>query len=96
MKGLEPSTFCMASRRSSQLSYIRVRPEYSDRSRVARRATGLTGELRLAEAAPAAADLPPAIVRRYQFDPTPLVGDTPRGYRTGHVERVLAGDFDVY
>ena len=33
MKGLEPSTFCMASRRSSQLSYIRVRPEYSDRGR---------------------------------------------------------------
>src|SRR5688572_6413822 len=27
MKGLEPSTFCMASRRSSQLSYIRVRTE---------------------------------------------------------------------
>ena len=26
MKGLEPSTFCMASRRSSQLSYIRARP----------------------------------------------------------------------
>ncbi len=25
MKGLEPSTFCMASRRSSQLSYIRLR-----------------------------------------------------------------------
>ena len=25
MKGLEPSTFCMASRRSSQLSYIRAR-----------------------------------------------------------------------
>ena len=24
MKGLEPSTFCMASRRSSQLSYSRV------------------------------------------------------------------------
>ncbi len=23
MKGFEPSTFCMASRRSSQLSYIR-------------------------------------------------------------------------
>ena len=29
MKGLEPSTFCMASRRSSQLSYIRTRPQYS-------------------------------------------------------------------
>ena len=27
MKGLEPSTFCMASRRSSQLSYIREVPE---------------------------------------------------------------------
>src|SRR5438552_15612571 len=29
MKGLEPSTFCMASRRSSQLSYIRGPSEYS-------------------------------------------------------------------
>jgi hypothetical protein len=29
MKGLEPSTFCMASRRSSQLSYIRGAREYS-------------------------------------------------------------------
>ena len=58
--------------------------------------TGRTGELQLAEEALAAADLPPAIVRRYQFDPTPLVRDTARGYRTGHVERVLAGDFDVY
>ncbi len=28
MKGLEPSTFCMASRRSSQLSYIRGSAEY--------------------------------------------------------------------
>jgi hypothetical protein len=27
MKGLEPSTFCMASRRSSQLSYIRGRAQ---------------------------------------------------------------------
>jgi hypothetical protein len=25
LKGLEPSTFCMASRRSSQLSYSRTR-----------------------------------------------------------------------
>ena len=28
MKGLEPSTFCMASRRSSQLSYSRVDGEF--------------------------------------------------------------------
>ena len=32
MMGLEPTTFCMASRRSSQLSYIRRGPEYSPRS----------------------------------------------------------------
>ena len=30
MMGLEPTTFCMASRRSSQLSYIRVGRKYSD------------------------------------------------------------------
>ena len=29
MMGLEPTTFCMASRRSSQLSYIRVVAKYS-------------------------------------------------------------------
>ena len=27
--GFEPTTFCMASRRSSQLSYIRVEGKYS-------------------------------------------------------------------
>jgi hypothetical protein len=36
MKGLEPSTFCMASRRSSQLSYIReVRKVYEQHIRPA-------------------------------------------------------------
>jgi hypothetical protein len=29
MMGLEPTTFCMASRRSSQLSYIREPTQYS-------------------------------------------------------------------
>jgi hypothetical protein len=29
LKGLEPSTFCMASRRSSQLSYSRETSEYN-------------------------------------------------------------------
>src|SRR5271170_2354975 len=33
MKGLEPSTFCMASRRSSQLSYIRASADYRGRRR---------------------------------------------------------------
>jgi hypothetical protein len=33
MMGLEPTTFCMASRRSSQLSYIREEGQYSLRFR---------------------------------------------------------------
>jgi len=37
----------------------------------------------------------PSIVRRYREDPSPLVRDFARGWRTGRVERVLAGDFDV-
>ena len=38
LKGLEPSTFCMASRRSSQLSYSRASGDYraDARSRQAR------------------------------------------------------------
>ena len=32
MMGLEPTTFCMESRRSSQLSYIREHGQYSQRS----------------------------------------------------------------
>ena len=43
MKGLEPSTFCMASRRSSQLSYIRTAAEDTWRSDQA------AGSLRLPE-----------------------------------------------
>ena len=38
----------------------------------------------------------PAIVRRYRLKPDPLVRDSARGYRTGRVERVLAGDFDLF
>jgi ATP-dependent Clp protease ATP-binding subunit ClpC len=35
------------------------------------------------------------IVRRYREDPSPLVRDTVRQWRTGRVDRVFAGDFDV-
>lgn len=38
----------------------------------------------------------PSVVRRYRLRPDPLVRDTVRGYRTGRVERVLAGDFDLF
>ncbi|HET9324426.1 MAG TPA: AAA family ATPase, partial [Gaiellaceae bacterium] len=44
------------------------------------------------EKAPAAA----AVVRRYRHEPAPLVRDAVRGYRTGRVDRVLTGDFDLF
>lgn len=36
-----------------------------------------------------------AIVRSYREDPSPLVRDRVRGWRTGKLERVLDGDFDL-
>ena len=36
------------------------------------------------------------IVRRYRTDPSPLVRDTERGWRTGRLDDVLAGDFDLF
>ena len=39
---------------------------------------------------------PTAVVRRYRFEPAPLVRDAVRGYRTGRIDRVLAGDFDLF
>jgi ATP-dependent Clp protease ATP-binding subunit ClpC len=37
----------------------------------------------------------PAIVRRYREEPSPLVRDSVRGWRTGRVDRVFGGDFDL-
>jgi ATP-dependent Clp protease ATP-binding subunit ClpC len=42
------------------------------------------------------AEAPTAIVRRYRPGRSPLVRDSVRGYRTGRVDRVLAGDFDLF
>ena len=41
--------------------------------------------------------VPPSmtIVRRYREGPSPLVRDTVREWRTGRLDRVLAGEFDV-
>jgi len=36
------------------------------------------------------------VVRRYRAEPAPLVRDAVRRYRTGRLERVLAGDFDLF
>jgi len=38
----------------------------------------------------------PTVVRRYRPGRAPLVRDGARGYRTGRLDRVLAGDFDLY
>jgi ATP-dependent Clp protease ATP-binding subunit ClpC len=35
------------------------------------------------------------IVRRYRERPSPLVRDSARGWRTGRIDRVFAGDFDL-
>jgi ATP-dependent Clp protease ATP-binding subunit ClpC len=37
----------------------------------------------------------PQVVRRYREEPSPLVRDSARGWRTGRLERVLDGDFDL-
>ena len=36
-----------------------------------------------------------AIVRRYREKPSPLVRDSVRDWRTGRLDRILDGDFDV-
>jgi ATP-dependent Clp protease ATP-binding subunit ClpC len=35
------------------------------------------------------------VVRRYREEPSPLVRDSARGWRTGKLERVLDGNFDL-
>jgi ATP-dependent Clp protease ATP-binding subunit ClpC len=39
---------------------------------------------------------PAVVVRRYRPGRSSLVRDSARGYRTGRLDRVLAGDFDLY
>jgi len=43
-----------------------------------------------------AVDQPGAIVRQYRPGKAPLVRDGVRGYRTGRLDDVLAGDFDLF
>ncbi|MBL8727958.1 MAG: AAA family ATPase [Planctomycetes bacterium] len=54
------------------------------------------GEHRLALAAlQPAQSVAPLVVRRYRRAPSPEVRDRVRGWRTGRLDRVLAGEFDV-
>ncbi|UCH23032.1 MAG: AAA family ATPase [Deltaproteobacteria bacterium] len=38
----------------------------------------------------------PTVVRRYREKPSPLVRDSVKNWRTGHINRVLDGDFDLF
>jgi ATP-dependent Clp protease ATP-binding subunit ClpC len=49
-------------------------------------------ERALAEAAERS---PPRVVRRYRNEPSPLVRDGVRGWRTGRLDHVMDGDFDL-
>jgi len=51
--------------------------------------------IELARAALAELPVSNAIVRRYRTTPSPLVRDSVRNWRTGRLDRVLAGEFDV-
>ena len=51
--------------------------------------------LEQASAALAASGEATGIVRRYREEPSPLVRDAVRGFRTGRIDRVLEGQFDL-
>jgi ATP-dependent Clp protease ATP-binding subunit ClpC len=51
--------------------------------------------LELAREALASVNVPGAVVRRYREKPSPLVRDSVRDWRTGRLERVLGGEFDL-
>ena len=36
------------------------------------------------------------VVRRYRYEPSPLVRDAVRHFRTGRIDRVMGGDFDLF
>jgi ATP-dependent Clp protease ATP-binding subunit ClpC len=36
------------------------------------------------------------VARRYREQPSPLVRDGVKGWRTGRIDRVLGGDFDLF
>jgi len=56
---------------------------------------GARGLLAQALAALEPIPAPAQIVRRYRDEPSALVRDTVRGWRSGRIDRVMAGDFDL-
>ena len=71
--------------------HVRVLPQTGAPPEPGRSGLGRQAEEALAQEHPA--DL--KVVRRYQRDPSPLVRDAVRGWRTGRLDQVLAGNFDI-
>ena len=74
-------SFARIAVRVAVAPYLSAAPD-TDPSVLARRAL---------DALPATA----TVVRRYRIEPSPLVRDSVRDWRTGRLDRVLAGEFDV-
>jgi len=51
---------------------------------------------RIAEESFVGTQTPTQVVRRYRLGPAPLVRDAIRDYRTGRLDRVLVGGFDLF
>jgi ATP-dependent Clp protease ATP-binding subunit ClpC len=58
----------------------------------------VVARVRVASAAAELSDEPASafVVRRYRFEPSPLVRDARRGWRSGRVREVMAGNFDLF
>ncbi len=75
--------------------------EIADRAEL-KQAAGLLADSQVApttedgfEKALAAVPASAFVVRRYRFEPSPLVRDARRGWRSGRVREVMAGNFDL-
>jgi ATP-dependent Clp protease ATP-binding subunit ClpC len=70
---------------------VTVAPEIA----TAEPASGAILARRARDALAASKDRTPRIVRRYRKAPSPLVRDGVKGWRTGRIDQVLGGDFDL-
>jgi len=77
--------------RRSQRAIVRVRVAAQPASPVGRKEDALLE----ARDAIAANKETPAIIRRYQEKPSPLVRDSASGWRSGRLDRVFSGEFDL-
>lgn len=88
--GLHVFEQTVAGEKTRLTARVRVAPQ------PARPASSPADARRQAEAAFDAQPARLTIARRYREGKSPLVRDTPRGWRTGRFDRVLEGDFDLF